>query len=198
MENGFFDFVLPWLENEFNFIIPFLIGLFVFYLRGERQSRVFVFWLFVVMASAFVVNSKIVKKVVKRVRPHHTYAAENVNLRLGGHEVPPPDDYSFPSGHSAFVFAVVLFIVLYFPRWWIGIVAYLFALTVGFSRVYLGPHYPLDVVGGFVVGSGVALAVFFLEKKIRDQSWFEKIMNLWCLQFSGPPRTEGDVAEEAQ
>ena len=59
-------------------------------------------------------------------------------------------EYSFPSGHTALAFAIALVFYRLLPKKY-GIVTILIAVLVGFSRVYLGVHYPSDVFGGFLI-----------------------------------------------
>jgi undecaprenyl-diphosphatase len=74
--------------------------------------------------------------------------------------VTPPHDAAFPSGHAATSFAAATVLTFARPRW--GPAFYLLALAVGFSRVYVGVHYPLDIVGGGVLGIVVATALRLL------------------------------------
>jgi undecaprenyl-diphosphatase len=76
-----------------------------------------------------------------------------------------PDTASFPSGHAATSFAGATILAFAFPR--VAPLFYILASAVGFSRVYLGVHYPLDIVGGAVLGTLIALALRFLT--IRRQ-----------------------------
>ena len=76
-----------------------------------------------------------------------------------------PDTASFPSGHAATSFAGATILAFAFPR--LAPLLYVLAAAVGFSRVYLGVHYPLDIVGGAVLGVLVALGLRFLT--IRRQ-----------------------------
>ena len=79
--------------------------------------------------------------------------------------MPAPHDGSFPSGHAATSFAAATVLTLYLPRWaplWI-----LLAVAIGFSRVYVGVHYPLDVVGGAVLGVLVATSLRLLVAALQ-------------------------------
>ncbi len=72
---------------------------------------------------------------------------------------------SFPSGHTseAFTFAVALAVA--FPNWWVRILAFGWACTVAYARMYLGVHYPSDVFGGIVVGAGSVWLVVALTTR---------------------------------
>lgn len=100
------------------------------------------------------------KQVVRRDRPYASL--QNVHL-VGGH---PWDPYSFPSAHSATAFALATTLSLRYPKAYVAIPVHLWALFVGYGRIYLGVHYPSDVLVGGAIGSGTALAVHLLEEKI--------------------------------
>lgn len=74
-----------------------------------------------------------------------------------------PSGSSFPSGHTATSFACATVLSFFVPR--AAPAFYLLALAIGFSRIYVGVHWPLDVLGGIVLGVAVGLAVTALLRR---------------------------------
>lgn len=112
------------------------------------------------MLVTFVSGELILKNIVCRPRPCHTFP--NVPMLIA-----PPDSYSFPSGHSASGFAAATMLFLRFKKW--GWTAYLPAALIAFSRIFLFVHYPTDVLAGALLGTLFAIAVYtFYKRKLED------------------------------
>jgi len=88
------------------------------------------------------------KYAIHRPRPHTTYPD------IIAYE--SETSLSFPSGHTSAAFAVATSLSLEYKKWYVAVPAYAWAGTVGYSRMYLGMHYPSDVLVGALVGSGSA------------------------------------------
>jgi membrane-associated phospholipid phosphatase len=76
---------------------------------------------------------------------------------------------SFPSGHTASVFALAVFLMLALPYRWYSWLILLGACIVGYSRVYVSQHFPVDVVAGALIGSFSGAAVFFWLKSRSER-----------------------------
>jgi undecaprenyl-diphosphatase len=115
-----------------------------------------------VLTAAAVVASDLLARALKSVveveRPSSRYA-EPKPL------VSPPHDHSFPSGHTATSFAAATILTVAVPR--LAPVWFLLALAIGYSRIYVGVHYPLDVIGGAALGALVATALLLLARGRR-------------------------------
>ena len=107
-------------------------------------------WLTVIAVALADWSATGIKALVGRDRPPVHYARPKAL-------VPVPHDASFPSGHAATSFAAATILTFAFPR--LAPALFVLAAAVAFSRVYVGVHYPLDVVGGAVLGMLVALAL---------------------------------------
>lgn len=72
--------------------------------------------------------------------------------------------YSFPSGHTTTATCLFLLACLFIPKKWILPIGFIYALLVGYSRVYLAQHFPLDVGGGLIVGTSSLWLSVYLQK----------------------------------
>ncbi len=112
----------------------------------------------IVIGSSLVASSAItivMKKAIDRPRPFVTYPDIQKLTDAGS--------ASFPSGHTSTAFAVATSLSLEYPKWYVIAPSYLWAGTVGYSRMHLGVHYPSDVLAGAVIGAGTS----FLGDKIN-------------------------------
>lgn len=100
------------------------------------------------------------KYSINRERPFITYPFIDKKSDAGSP--------SFPSGHTTTSFATATALSLAYPKWYVIAPAYLWACSVGYSRMYLGVHYPSDVLAGIAIGAGIS---FFSYK---GQQWINK------------------------
>jgi membrane-associated phospholipid phosphatase len=140
-------------NNYVNLAIP--AGLFVSGLIGQnkemRQNALYV----VSSTASTAVVTFILKKVFKRPRPFLLHASLTPVYR--------PGEYSFPSGHTSASFSTATALSKAYPKWYIMAPSFVWAGTVGYSRMYLGVHNPTDVAAGAALGIGTALGLSFMR-----------------------------------
>jgi len=152
------DRVIPLFSHFDLWKIP-LIALLIFIVIRERLKGVLIvvgLGLTILLSEAMC--SLAVKELIDRVRPCHIHAWVRL---IEGY---CPKSPAFPSSHATNITAGITYLSFFFPRWLFAMVP--LALLVGYSRVYLGVHYPLDVVGGAILGAGCGLAVFVVFKRL--------------------------------
>ncbi|MEO6719050.1 MAG: phosphatase PAP2 family protein [Ferruginibacter sp.] len=99
------------------------------------------------------------KVVFNRTRPADKYPNDIYPSSVS-------NGHSFPSGHTSLAFATATSLTLTYKKWYVAVPAYLWAGCVGYSRMYLGKHFPSDVVAGALVGAGSSYLSHWLSKKI--------------------------------
>ena len=110
------------------------------------------------MVIGLIIGNVILKNLIARPRPFSL--DESIQLLI-----PKPVDYSFPSCHTMVSFEAAIIIFLNNKKW--GMIAIATAILIGFSRMYLFVHYPSDVLFGAILGSIIAIIVFYGSNKYR-------------------------------
>ena len=154
--NSFFDWFMLFITDLKNFTYV-LLALAFWVLWRERKAG-FVFLIFVGLTLAITdpFSSYFLKDWVGRIRPCHVL--ENVHLFTDCNT-----SYSFPSSHAVNIFAAAFFLSQPLKRF--SLLFYGIAAIVGYSRVYIGIHYPFDVIGG----AGIGLLIAWPMRWLKDQ-----------------------------
>ena len=160
LENPVFNIIMPSITNIGGFIgiilILFLIIIFAHLKNNKRLRNIALLALISLLVSGIFVV--FVKNLIHEPRPFVSLA--DVHLLIMEN-----DPNSFPSGHTASTFSVVMIFVLnmkkIFKKYYIAIsiITVVFAFLIAFSRVYVGVHYPSDVIVGGIIGTVMALLV---------------------------------------
>lgn len=154
----------PWLDEVMLFIsakAPWLTvgGAFLLFVLWQRKRQLYGMLLLLIasISMADLVTYQLLKPGFQRLRP--CYQEPDVRLLTPS----CGSDYGFPSNHAANSAAIATIVTLSSRKLLLSGVAIVAALLVGFSRTYLGVHYPLDIVSGYVVGAMLSLLLWLLR-----------------------------------
>ncbi|MFZ4524015.1 MAG: phosphatase PAP2 family protein [Chlorobium sp.] len=136
-----------------------LAALFMVVRRG-KSALLFMLLALIAVGMADIVASGVLKPLVQRIRP--CFALDHVRLLVN-----QPRSYSFASSHAANSAAVATVIWIFFHRGFVieklfTIIMICYALAISWSRVYVGVHYPGDVIAGILIGVCSAMLVYLL------------------------------------
>jgi len=173
LNSPFWDKVMFVITGKITWVPLYLAILIVL---GKKYGRKFYVLLFIIIISVVLADrgSVLIKNSVDRLRPCHEPALEGlvhlIGEKCGGR-------YGFVSSHASNSFNVALLSLLLIRRRWFSFFIVIWALVVGYSRIYAGVHYPGDVLCGSILGALIGWSMFrvFLltdRKVLQHKTWF--------------------------
>ena len=153
--NKTFDKIMPIITSAGNLGIIWIVISVL--LITKKDYRVLGQTILIALVITTIIGEGIIKNIVKRKRPF--YGDDDEELLISR-----PITYSFPSGHTASSFAVATVFIKTDNAASLEII--LLACLIAFSRIYLGVHYPSDVIGGGIIGTlcGLITVMLFMSK----------------------------------
>ena len=117
----------------------------------------------IALLGSLIINNNLIKNLVQRPRPFRTFPELQIII-------PTPSEFSFPSGHTSSSFAAAAVFYRHLPKK-LGVPSVVLAGLIGFSRLYVGVHYPTDVLAGVIMGILLSymaeFLVDFIGKKLK-------------------------------
>ncbi|MCX6153573.1 MAG: phosphatase PAP2 family protein [Candidatus Kapabacteria bacterium] len=157
LANSITDFIMPIITNE-HYWMPVYVLLFVYLLIfSGKKGRIVALGLAVTIIITDQFCSSFLKQAVGRLRP--CFTLNNIHLLVSC-----GPGKSFPSSHAANNFAAAVFLLNYYSKQ--KYIFIIIASLVALSRVFVGVHYPLDIMAGALIGALIAYIVVFSIKKI--------------------------------
>ena len=197
--------------SDVNVWMPFLVVLgLALLIFGGFRGRAFVVCVALTLALSETFVLRPLKSSIGRPRPKQTETVRLVQLQKARPKFltvfkaprvhystqkdlrPAGQGSSFPSAHTANHFVVAIFCLLFFGRW--GASYFLVAGLIGYGRIYLGAHWPSDVVGSALLGTAEAL----LLAALLSWGWRKAGTRWWPAFLARHPRLFGKVARDAR
>lgn len=167
LANPFFDWLLPLMRNRF-FWSPLYLFIVVFsFIEYKKKGWYIVGMVLFTFAIGDMLASRLVKPFVARLRPCNELSLADEII----HRVPCGSGFSFPSAHATNHFAIAVFlIIVFYPKWKPVLpIALAWAFIIAFSQIYVGVHYPIDVMTGTILGTLIGLLTGKLYKTLQPE-----------------------------
>jgi undecaprenyl-diphosphatase len=157
--NPFWDKVMWFISGKEEWV-PLYLVIIGYIIYNYRWKSIYVFIAVALLVTlADQISTNVFKEGFKRLRPSHEDALKgtlnHVNNYYGGL-------YGFVSSHAANSFALATFLAFLFHKKWVTYAILFWAIIVSYSRVYLGVHYPGDILGGAILGALIGYGVYKL------------------------------------
>ena len=157
--NNLFDIIMPFTTNKNNWKLP-IVGLIIIlgFFSGQRGKLTLTI-LIISLSFTDAICAQILKPFFERIRPSHLNI-ENINLLIskGG-------KWSMPSNHAANMFSLAIVLSYFYKKY--KPLLLLLAILISFSRIYVGVHFPGDVIVGGCIGFFISSSLLILWGKVK-------------------------------
>jgi undecaprenyl-diphosphatase len=155
--NPVFDKLFVTITDVNNWYIAYIILWGICFFKGGKTGKIAAFLVIILITVTDQFSSHLLKPLIGRTRPCNVL--EHVNILVSCTK-----SYSWPSSHAVNNFAVAGFFAALFPKY--KHVLYTVAALVALSRVYVGVHYPSDILGGALIGFGFGYLFAMIAERI--------------------------------
>jgi len=161
----FFDWLMYTVSGRAEWI-PLYILILAFLIKKYRWKSLWVILAIVILVTLTDQLGNLLKHSVKRLRPCRdpeiSHLVHLVRNYCGG-------AYGFISAHAANSFALATFVSLIYRNKWITLGMFIWAVLISYSRIYLGAHYPGDVISGALAGSLLAWTIHWITFRLMNR-----------------------------
>jgi len=166
LHTDFFDPVMYFISAIPPWIPMYVIILFFVFKKQKWYGLITLAALLVLFACTDLISVHGFKNVFHRLRPCHDPVLKDIVYSYKDH---CGGLYSFVSSHATNTFGLAWFTHLYFKNKWFSLWIFSWCSVVSLSRVYLGVHFPLDIICGAILGSSLAFIVFYSYKFVLNK-----------------------------
>ncbi|MBI1306124.1 MAG: phosphatase PAP2 family protein [Bacteroidetes bacterium] len=163
MSNGVFDFLMPLFRDKYFWIPLYILLLFLIIRKHKWQSVYVIGFAVLTILLADQISAHMIKPAVQRLRPcNDPMLKDLVHLRAAC-----GSGYSFVSSHAANHFALAFFFISVFARpsnrFYVTLLFIIWAGLISFAQVYVGVHFPIDVLSGAMLGAAIGYGIGWLN-----------------------------------
>ncbi|MDF1550055.1 MAG: phosphatase PAP2 family protein [Bacteroidales bacterium] len=157
IHSPFWDTIMWYVSETKTWIPLYAVILFFIFRQLKWKGFITLFFIILLITLSDQISVRFFKNVFERLRPCHNQEIANfvhiVNNKCGG-------QFGFVSSHASNTFSLAMFTSLLFRNKPFSISIFLWAVVVSYSRIYLGVHFPFDILGGAILGIIIGILVY--------------------------------------
>jgi len=158
LSNPAFDKFFVLITDVKSWLLVYIIFWSLMFFKGDKKNKVAAVMILLLIVFSDQISSQIIKNLFARIRPCHIY--QDLNLLLSC-----KNSFSFPSSHAVNNFAAATYLSFFFKKY--KKIFFITAVLIAISRVYLGLHYPSDIIAGALIGALLGYLFYILTLKIN-------------------------------